>query len=284
VFGRGLFQTLYEPPSSLAAFLPLTFEWSVAAIVMALAGIIGGGWMWLMVAPLVITWAICINGALKAPIDKRFRGLKARALVALLIYLGPIVRGYERIKWRLYETRPPATTGGLGQAMQKARLALKERAFYLSYWSETGDDKEALLGGLMRFLVPQKYFVVADQGWDEWDLKIARGLWSRALVLVCTENHGGGKRLLRVRCAMRLSRFAAFVLRAYAVATAVALILDAPVLGAILGVIGLAHGGFIALRTIEFGRLMHRIIETVAQRQDLVPLLSDGAPPPMGSN
>ena len=32
VFGRGLFQTMYEPPSSLTAFLPLTFEWSVAAL------------------------------------------------------------------------------------------------------------------------------------------------------------------------------------------------------------------------------------------------------------
>ena len=235
VFGRGLFQTLYEPSSSLAAFLPLTFEWNVVAIVLALAGIIGGGWMWLMVAPLLMTWVICVNGALKAPIDKRFRGIKARALVALLIYLGPILRGYERIKWRLKETRAPETTGGLGQPIQKPRLALRERAFYLSYWSETGDDKEALLGGLMRFLIPQKYFVVADQGWDAWDLKIARGLWSRALVLVCTENHGEGKRLLRVRCAMRLSRFAAFVLRAYAVATAVALILDAPALGAVVG-------------------------------------------------
>ncbi len=38
VFGRGLFQTLYEPPSSLTAFLPLTFEWSAASIVLALAG------------------------------------------------------------------------------------------------------------------------------------------------------------------------------------------------------------------------------------------------------
>ena len=26
IFGRGLFQTLYEPPSSIAAYLPLTFE------------------------------------------------------------------------------------------------------------------------------------------------------------------------------------------------------------------------------------------------------------------
>jgi glycosyltransferase involved in cell wall biosynthesis len=279
VFGRGLFQTLYEPSSSLAAFLPLTFEWNVVAIAMALAGIIGGGWMWLMVAPLLITWVICVNGALKAPIDKRFRGVKARALVALLIYLGPILRGYERIKWRLKETRAPETTRGLGQAMQKARLALKERAFYLSYWSDKGEDKEALLGGLMRFLIPQKYFVVADQGWDEWDLKIARGLWSRALVLVCTENHADGKNLLRVRCAMRLSRFAAFVLRGYAGVTAVALILDAPALGVIVGVVGLAHGAFIALRTIEFGRLMHRIIETVAQRHDLVPLMPARAAP-----
>jgi O-antigen biosynthesis protein len=272
VFGRGLFQTLYEPSSSLAAYLPLTFEWNVVAIVLALAAIVAGGWSWLMIAPLAITWVICINGALKAPIDKRFRGLKARALVALLIYLGPILRGYERIKWRLRETRPPPATGGLDQAMQKPRLALRERAFYLSYWSERGDEKEALLGGLMRFLVPQKYFVIADQGWDEWDLKIARGLWSRALVLTCTENHGDGKRLLRVRCAMRLSRFAGFVLRAYALAAAAALILEAPALGVIVGVIGLAHGAIIAQRTIAFGRLMHGIIETVARREGLSPL------------
>ena len=38
VFGRGLFQTLYEPPSSLTAFLPLTFEWSAASLPLALGG------------------------------------------------------------------------------------------------------------------------------------------------------------------------------------------------------------------------------------------------------
>src|SRR5207237_68829 len=116
VFGRGLFQTMYEPPSSLTALLPLTFEWSLAALL-----------------------------------------------------LGPA------------------------------------RTFTLSYWNEFGGDKEALLAGLMDFLLPQKYFVVPDTGWSKWDLKISRGLWSRAFVTVCTENHGGPKRLLRVRCAMRMS-------------------------------------------------------------------------------
>src|SRR5215469_10375109 len=105
VFGRGLFQTLYEPPSSLAQFLPLTFEWNVIAILLALGGIIAGGWALLFIVPLVVTWFMCLNGARKAPIDKKFTGFKARALVALLIYLGPLLRGWERIRWRLKELR-----------------------------------------------------------------------------------------------------------------------------------------------------------------------------------
>ncbi|MGH7034240.1 MAG: glycosyltransferase, partial [Stellaceae bacterium] len=135
VFGRGLFQTLYEPPSSLAQFLPLTFEWNVVAIVLALVGLVAGGWMLLFLVPLVVTWVLCINGALRAPIDKRFRGVKARALVALLIYLGPILRGWERLKWRWRDMKTADSTGGLDATMQEPRIDWRERAFYLSYWS-----------------------------------------------------------------------------------------------------------------------------------------------------
>src|SRR4029078_5099628 len=82
-FGRGLFQTMYEPPSSLTSLLPLTFEWSGAALALALAGIIAGGWGWLLAVPLLTTWVMCITVAMRAPIDPRFSGPKARALVAL---------------------------------------------------------------------------------------------------------------------------------------------------------------------------------------------------------
>jgi GT2 family glycosyltransferase len=271
VFGRGLFQTMYEPPSSLAAFLPLTFEWNVVAIILALAGIVVGGWTWLGIVPLIVTWVMCINGALKAPIDKRFRGLKARALVAFLIYVGPIVRGWERIKWRVKESKTEDPIS-LDETRQDARIVLKKRAFFLSFWSEKSDEKEVLLGGLMRFLIPQKYFVVADEGWNDWDIKIARGLWSRAFVMVCGENHGGEKRLLRVRCEMRLSRLSAFLLRLYALAAAIVLVLDEPVAAAVIGALGLAHAALIIYRTVEFGRLMHRAIETVATREGLIPV------------
>jgi O-antigen biosynthesis protein len=269
-FGRGLFQTMYEPPSSLTSVLPLTFEWSVAAAGLALAGIIAGGWWWLLAAPLLATWTMCVNGALKAPIDRRFRGLKARALVALLIYLGPLVRGWERLKWRL-KTMQTNDHGRLAPVDQHARIAWAERAFTLSYWSESGAEKETLLGGLMDFLLPQKYFVVADSGWSKWDLKISRGLWSRALVTVVAENHGSGKRLLRVRCALRTSSFGRVVLRLYAALLAVSLICGAPVAAVAIFAAGLANLALIGGQIVVFGRLMHRIIETVARHAALLP-------------
>jgi hypothetical protein len=133
-------------------------------------------------------------------------------------------------------------------------------------------EKEVLLGGLTDFLVPQKYLVSADTGWSNWDLKIARGLWSRGLVTVCTENHGSSKRLLRVRCAMRLSQFALFVLRGYAVLTAFALILGWPIVAAVVGGLGMLNIGLMGWQVVDFGRLMHRIVETMAKQARLVPL------------
>lgn len=271
VFGRGLFQTLYEPPSSLTAFLPLSFEWSAAALPLAAAGTAGGGWLWLLTVPLLVTWVMCINGARKAPIDKRFSGFQARALVALLIYLGPLLRGWERIIWRVKGTRAEDHVG-FDQTEQRPRLNWAARAFQLAYWSETETEKEALIGGLISFLVPQKYFVVPDTGWSNWDLEIARGLCSRALVVVCTENHGGAKRLLRVRCAMRFSRFAVLLLRGSAALTAAALILGWPLTAAAIGAAGIVNAGAMGWQLISFGRLMHRILETVAKQARLIPV------------
>jgi hypothetical protein len=155
---------------------------------------------------------------------------------------------------------------------QEAKIDWRERSLLLSYWSDNADEKETIIGGLMAFLAPQKYFIVPDTGWSDWDLKIARGLWSRAYVLVAAENHGGMKRVLRVRCTMRLSRLSAFVLRSYAVVTALALIADLTPVAALIGAAGIAHFGLIAYRTAVFGGLMHRSIETVAKQAALKPL------------
>ncbi len=272
VFGRGLFQTMYEPPSSLTAALPLSFEWNVAALALALAGALGGGWFWLLGLPLATTWVLAINTALKAPIDPRFRGIKARALVALLVYLGPILRGYERLKWRFKAVSPEESPDTLGAVEQKARISWLGRALYLSYWSERGDEKETVLAGLMRVLTPLKYFVVMDSGWSDWDIKISRGVWTRGLVLCCAENHGGNKRLLRVRCVLTLSRFAKLMLRTYIGASVLALVLGAPPVALAISVAGLVHGLAIVRHTLEFGQVMHGLIDSVAIEAGLLPV------------
>ena len=203
-FGRGLFQTMYEPPSSLTSLLPLTFEWSVAALLLALAGIVGGGWWWLLAAPLLTTWAMCVNGALKAPIDPRFTGAQgARAGRAADLSRAAAARlgAHQMAPQDDADAGPhPARAG---RAARRASSGASAPSCCAT-GTRAAAEKEVLLGGLMDFLLPQKYFVVADTGWSKWDLKIARGLWSRALVTVVAENHGGAKRLLRVRCAMRM--------------------------------------------------------------------------------
>jgi hypothetical protein len=154
---------------------------------------------------------------------------------------------------------------------QRPGIDWRQRAFVLRYWDESGAEKEALLGGLMDFLLPQKYFVVADTGWSKWDLKISRGLWSRALVTVVAENHGGMKRLLRVRCAMRMSSLGRVLLRGYLAVAAGSLILGEPLLAMIIFAIALVNLGVIGWRLVTFGQLMHRIIEAVARQAKLVP-------------
>lgn len=101
VFGRGLFQTLYEPSSSLISYLPLTLEWNVAAGVLFVSALFSGDYPWLGAAMFLASFAWCIAGALQARIEERFQGTRARLLVALLIYLGPIVRSVERYRWRI---------------------------------------------------------------------------------------------------------------------------------------------------------------------------------------
>ncbi len=278
-FGRGLFQTLYESPSSLVEYLPLSFEWGSIALLLACLGIWGGGYLWLLAVPLFITWAMCMEGAFKVSLENGSRGceggvqrreaLRLRALVALLIYLGPLVRGWERVKWRLKGMKASQRVALPGMR-QRARISWGPRAFALSYWNEEAAEKEALISRLIDFLLPHKYFVVPDNGWSGFDLKIARGLSGRALVTVCCENHGGSKRLFRVRCAMRLSRLARFFLRGCAAAAALALILGWPFAAAVLGALGLASLAAMGLELARFGRLMHRILDAVAEEAGLV--------------
>ncbi len=272
VFGRGLFQTLYEPPSSLLTYLPLTLEWNlVAALLLAYTIWLGGSTWILGSVPFVFTLAWCIRSALKADIDPRFRGVRAFLLVAALVYLGPILRSLSRYYWRIHGLTEVGRVE-YERSMERPRVSWIDRSFSLRYWTETGLEKEVFLQEVMDFLIPRKFFVMQDQGWNDWDLMVFRGIWSIARIKVCSENHGGNKRLLRVGCRLRMSRVALGALAVYPLFSGIA-----AALGAVdLAYFGLAAGGVhtiaILSQNFRLGRIIYHVLDIVAKKLHMAPV------------
>ncbi len=272
-FGRGLFQTLYQPPGSIFQYLPLTFEWTAASLPLAVAAIIGqlgwGGWWWLLLLPLALTLAMCVKGGLGTKLAPRFEGPKARAVIALLIYLGPLLRGWTRVKWRLKALSAVARQSG-DPVQQRGHW--RRLGFVLSYWNETGTEKEVLLDALMRGCGAANYPVAMDAGWEDWDLEIAGGPAGVARILIVGENHGADKRLLRVRTALRLSLCARIAVIGFGLPTVACLIGGWLSAAAVFAILAVASAGLAAWQLSRFARRVHALVEAAAHQCALVPV------------
>lgn len=158
------------------------------------------------------------------------------------------------------------------RSAQRVHICWRERAYELSYWTETGLEKENLLQEVMDFLLPYKYFITVDDGWSDWDLEIHQGIWSKIQVKVCTENHGGNKRLLRLRCALRMSQFATMAMVAYSVYTVVAILLGMPEVALVTSVVGVLNAVVIFYQNFGLGRILYHVLEMVANKLHLLPI------------
>ena len=277
-FGRGLFQSMYEPPSSLLSYLPFTLEWNAIGLLLVLAALVSPRALPLASLPLAISIAWSIATAIRARVDPRFAGFRSRALIALLTYLGPLARGLQRYLWRLR---------GLGEMekihfegpQQPARIRWSQRAFTVGYWSEQGHEKEALLGSLMEFLIPRKYLIAVDPGWNPWDLEIYRGIWSKARLTVATENHGGTKRLLNVRCEVRLTRVSELALLGFGLGVAAGLLFGVPEITGVGVALGIVNLGVIIAENLRLGEVLNDALDITAGRIGLRPLGGPAAAP-----
>jgi len=271
VFGRGLFQTLYQPPPSVVACLPMTLEWNFLSLILLACAFVFGDWFWLGLAPFGLTASLCVASALRARVVPSFQGWRATLLITFLIYVGPLIRTLERYRWRLRrfrEVKPFEFNG----PRQPVHILWQERAFYLSYWNERGQEKESLLHAVMEFLLPRKYLIAMDQGWSQWDLEICQGPWTKAQIKTATENHGGTKRLLRVRCALRMSRISVTCLCLYVITAAFAAVLAMPGVGVTAALIGWIHASAIIYQKFRLGHVLYNVLESLAHKLDFVPV------------
>jgi hypothetical protein len=270
-FGRGLFQSMYEPPSSLLSYLPFTLEWNAIGLVLFLSAVVTPSALPLAMLPLAVSVVWSVATAARARVDPRFHGLRSRALIALLTYLGPLVRGLQRYLWRLRGFGRTERVEFEGP-QQPARIDWLRRTFTVGYWSEQGHEKEALLAGLMDFLIPRKYLIAVDPGWNRWDVEVYRGIWAKARIAVAVENHGGTKRVLNVRCEVRLTRVSELALAGYAIATATALFFRIPELAAVGVGLGIVTLGVVVAENLRLGQILNDSLDIVAGRLGLRPL------------
>src|SRR5207249_3806168 len=73
-FGRGLFQSMYEPPSSLLSYLPFTLEWNAIGLLLVLATLVSPSALPIAALPLAVSLVWSVATALRARVDPRFGG------------------------------------------------------------------------------------------------------------------------------------------------------------------------------------------------------------------
>ncbi len=203
VFGSGLFQTLYTPEYIGGLTLLTSLEWHVlftcGGIVLAL--------MWPALWPLpVLTFlasiAVAVWAAMRVELPSWQRRFWSRPLVALLFFLQPIVRGWPRYAHRL--KHPP--TPSLARATVELFAVQYDdvgSVHTLQFWNEQGIERMVFLNKLMEILKRDGWQANADSGWDEFDVTIHGDRLTKVVVQTVCENHGGMKRLLRVRLSAR---------------------------------------------------------------------------------
>jgi GT2 family glycosyltransferase len=204
-FGTGLFQCLYQPGSAHWAMLPSTLEWHLAAALLGLAALCWSP-AWFGVAVMLgVSLAVAALQAAQACLAPPHTGVAARLLLTALCYAQPLVRSWHRYWTRLGISCLPRA----GPAIQQAgrcgdRLPLSGR-LTRAYWTEEGCERIELLGRVTAYLEADRWSKTLDSGWSNWDLEVDCHPWTLVQVGTVEEEHGGGKRLLRVRYRLRPS-------------------------------------------------------------------------------
>ncbi len=281
-FGSGLFQTLYEAPSSLLRHLPATLEWNLMAVLLTLVG--GLSYLtsfhlptFLVLGVVLIALSISQAAAVAFQVDVSEIDVpewKARGLIAVLSYLGPFVRAIERNKTRMRGLSAVERIH-FPKLRQRPDNDFLHRSYSLSYWNTTAIEKEACIAEIVRFLRPRKYPIIVDNGWESWDFSVHRGVWVRAEVRVLVENHGGSDRQVDVGVRLRQTSLAKGMKAAYALIGLVALAGGVGSVAALAGAALAITEGFLGYQTYRMGRTVYHAVEITFQSLPLDPLRPD---------
>jgi hypothetical protein len=118
----------------------------------------------------------------------------------------PVERGWARYRTRFTTIHIPAALHDLRREWEgRARAVLSRQEIVL--WSESGVGRETLLERLLAFVGEKGWFPRLDPGWAPKDVRFYGDQWCKADLVTVTENHGGERRLTRLRLRMKPTLF-----------------------------------------------------------------------------
>jgi hypothetical protein len=122
----------------------------------------------------------------------------SRLLIAAMHVAQPVERGWARSSMRFRTIEIPEALHRLREAWE-VRGGAQLRRDQLDLWSEDCVDRHRLLERLLALAQENRWFVRVDPGWEAHDVRFYGDRWCKANLVTVTENHGGAKRLTRVR-------------------------------------------------------------------------------------
>jgi GT2 family glycosyltransferase len=234
-FGTALFQSLYQSGPAHWAMLPSTLEWHVAVLLVAVGTLFWPPAGIVALAMLTLSLLVAALQAAQACLPPEHDGFASRLLVMALCYAQPLVRSLQRYRTRMLAYSPPMAPPGPPKGPGPRLPLIGART--AAYWTEEGYERTELLGLIIAYLTEHRWGKAIDSGWSDWDLEVYCHPWTVVRVSTAQEDHGSGKRLIRVRYRLRPSGY----VKAFAA------------VGALSGMIG---GGFLACSAALEGALL----------------------------
>jgi hypothetical protein len=247
----------------------LSLEWNFLTVLLLLGGFLSP-LLWILggVSALASVWAV-VQQTMLTDVPVTHHRRLSKLLVGALHYIQPLARGWARVK-RVWQQQP-RTTRWSGLLPRLPWGPWRWRVI-LSYWTESGIEKDSILQSLIQQLREGGYPTLLDSGWKPWDLAIHEHLWSRIPIEVVVENHGEAKRLARFRISWHLSPVAKAILWTCGVFLVLGMLESKPWLVAVAGVTALAGFTWVTLKSMSAVQEMRKTISDVADRLNLLPL------------
>ncbi|MEX2430754.1 MAG: hypothetical protein WD645_02410, partial [Dehalococcoidia bacterium] len=196
---------IYQPRPSHWAMLPASLEWHLAIGLCCLASPRWHPAAAVAVSMWLLSLLVALLQARQAKLAAHHDGALSRVLVMLLCYAQPLVRSWYRQRTRLFSYQRPA--GKLPELEGTCQRLPLLRSHTAEYWSEEGIERTHLLGVVIAHLNEHGWSKTIDTGWESWDVEVFSSPWSVVRIATAQEEHGGGKRLIRVRYHTRPSGY-----------------------------------------------------------------------------